>query len=130
MLETYLIPLGPYALLALMLIACLLMFGSHARAIRRLRSQLAGQKFLSDEQLQQRLDPILARLVETETRCLPAARIVPSLNMNKRNQLIRMSRRGQSAALISTSLSLPKTEVELLLKINNLTSKNAAGPAG
>jgi len=43
------------------------------------------------------------------------------VNLNKRNQVIRMSRRGQPAANIAASLSMSRKEVELLLKIHALS---------
>ena len=39
------------------------------------------------------------------------------LNLNKRSQVIRMSRRGEQAEKIAASLNLPQREVELLLKV-------------
>jgi hypothetical protein len=43
-----------------------------------------------------------------------------SLNLNKRTQALRMSRRGERVENIAASLSLPRREVELLLKIHGL----------
>jgi hypothetical protein len=48
--------------------------------------------------------------------------------MNGRDQVIRLSRRGQAAANIATTLRMPRKEVELLLKIHNLSLENASGP--
>jgi hypothetical protein len=127
MLERYLIPLAPYALLALVLIACLFMFCSFDRDIRRLKSRARGknhQKLVSQDELQDRLHHLNLRLRDAEERAsIPAqpGAIKPSLNLNRRNQVIRMSRRGQPASLIATSLSMPRKEVELLLKIHNLS---------
>ncbi len=58
-----------------------------------------------------------------------------SLNLNKRTQVLRMSRRGERTENIAASLSLPRREVELLLKIHGLvlsasTEKPAAKAAG
>jgi hypothetical protein len=39
------------------------------------------------------------------------------LNLNKRVQVIRMSKRGERAEMIAASLDLPRREVELLLKV-------------
>lgn len=134
MLERYLIPLGPYLLLTLVAIASLIVFLSSDREIRRLKSRLCGsnQELLSQEELQARLDQLTGRLHEAEERFripLQPATIKPSLNMNKRNQVIRLSRRGQPAANIASSLSIPRKEVELLLKIHKLSADKAPNSA-
>jgi hypothetical protein len=126
MLERYLIPLAPYVLLALMAVVGLAVFLSYDRELRRLKSRLHGhgRGLLSQEELQERLENLTGRLREAEDRAsIPAQPVVvkPSLNMNKRNQVIRLSRRGQPPANIAATLSMPRKEVELLLKIHNLS---------
>jgi hypothetical protein len=127
----YLIPLAPYALLALVTMVSLALYLSFDRDIRRLKKCLPGPASggLSPQELRLRLDELGKRLQEAEERSSAGApsgaHIQPSLNLNKRNQVIRMSRRGQPAAHIAASLSLPRKEVELLLKIHNLASQDA-----
>jgi hypothetical protein len=129
--ERYLIPLAPYALLALVTMVSLALYLSFDRDIRRLKKRLSGpaNRGLSPQELRLRLDDFAIRLQEAEERSSAgapsAAHIKPSLNLNKRNQVIRMSRRGQAATQIAASLSLPRKQVELLLKIHNLASKDA-----
>jgi len=131
MLERYLLPLAPYLLLALVAAASLFLFASLEREIRRLKSRLrrqTGGELVSQDEFQIRLDDFNARLRETEERAsIPAqaAPVKPSLNLNKRTQALRMSRRGAPAPNIAASLNLPRKEVELLLKIQRLTLDHA-----
>ena len=100
MLERYLIPLAPYLLLAVAALAGLFLFGSLEREIRRLKSRLRRQtqgELVSQEELQISLEGLNERLREAEDRAsipIQAASIKPSLNLNKRTQALRMSRRG------------------------------------
>ena len=138
MLERYLIPLAPYVLLALLAVVGLAVFLSCDRELRRLKSRLRGkgQESLNQSEFESRLEDLTGLLREAENRASATAQpgaikpgaIKPSLNMNRRNQVIRLSRRGQAAANIATTLSMPRKEVELLLKIHNLGFDSAAGP--
>jgi hypothetical protein len=42
------------------------------------------------------------------------------LNLNKRSQALQMSRRGETPQEISTALSIPRDEVELLVKVQRI----------
>ena len=133
MLERFVIPVAPYALLALFAVIILLIFLSSDREIRRLKSRLGGANpgLLSQDELQLRVENLAERLRDAEERAsIPTQAVVikPSLNMNRRNQVIRLSRRGQPAANIAASLSMPRKEVELLLKIHNLSIDHAPDP--
>jgi len=127
MLERYLVPLAPYALLALAAVAGLFIFISVEREIRRLKSRLEPLKnteLAGQHELQIQLDDLSARLREAEERSSAPIQAQPAtsgVNLNKRNQVIRMSRRGQPAANIAASLSMSRREVELLLKIHALS---------
>lgn len=133
MLQRYLIPLAPYALLALTAVVSLIAYLSYDREMRSLKSRLRGRNpaLLSHAELQSRIEELTGRLRDAEDRASAPAQpavIKPSLNINRRNQVIRLSRRGQPPAHIAASLSMPRKEVELLLKIHNLTLDGAAGP--
>ncbi|HEY6392744.1 MAG TPA: hypothetical protein VIX89_15800 [Bryobacteraceae bacterium] len=127
MLERYLLSLGPYAFQAAGTLACLFIFLTLKQEIRRLKSRLDRQQ--ADEatatrDLKLRLEEITLRLRDSEDRAgvLVAPEAPRSgLNLTKRSQAIRMSRRGERAENIAASLSLPRGEVDLLLKVNALT---------
>ena len=126
MLERYFIPLAPYALLAAGCIFALFFLLSFEKEIHRLKSRLARRQAgenASTREFQVQLQQLTERLRDAEERA--GILIAPqspkaSLNLNKRTQVLRMSRRGERAETIAASLSLPRREVELLLKIHGL----------
>jgi hypothetical protein len=126
MLERNLLSLGPYAFQAAGLIACLLIFLTLKQEIRRLKLRLDRQQAddaSSARDLKLRLEAITLRLRDSEDRAGVLVAPEPprsGLNLTKRSQVIRMSRRGERAENIAATLSLPRGEVDLLLKINAL----------
>jgi len=137
MLERYFIPLAPYALLAAACIFALFFTLSFESEVRRLKSRLRRRQagdITSTRDLEIQLQQLNERVREAEERAgIPIAPPSPkaSLNLNKRTQVLRMSRRGERAENIAASLSLPRREVELLLKIHGLvlngSSERASG---
>jgi len=126
MLEHHLLSLGPYALQTAGSIACIFVFLTLKQEIRRLKLRLDRQQ--ADEataarDLRLRLEEITLRLRDSEDRAGMLVAPQPprsGLNLTKRSQVIRMSRRGERSENIAASLSLPLGEVDLLLKINAL----------
>jgi hypothetical protein len=49
-----------------------------------------------------------------------------ALNLNRRGQVLRMRRRGESPETISGSLGIPRNEVDLLLKVHELAIEHIA----
>jgi hypothetical protein len=126
MLEPYLLSLGPYALQASGLVACIFIFLTLTQEVRRLKLRLDRQQAdqaTSARDLNLRLEAITLRLRDSEDRAGVLVAPEPprsGLNLTKRSQVIRMSRRGERAENIAASLNLPRGEVDLLLKINAL----------
>lgn len=133
MMERYFIPLVPYALLAAGCIFGLSYLLSLEKDVHRLRSRLARRQAgenASTRDLQVQLQQLHERLRDAEERSGISIAPLPqkaSLNLNKRSQILRMSRRGERPENIADSLSLPRREVELLLKIHGLVLH---GPQG
>ena len=131
MLKNYLLSLGPYALVAAGSIACLFVFLTLKQEIRRLKSRLDRQQageVAAAWNLKVKFEEITLRLRDSEERAGVLVAPEPArsgLNLTKRSQVIRMSRRGERAENIAASLSLPRGEVDLLLKINALTASNS-----
>ncbi len=132
MLKNYLLSLGPYALVAAGSIACLFVFLTLKQELRRLKSRLDRQQageVAAAWNLKVRFEEITLRLRDSEERAgvLVAPQPAKSgLNLTKRSQVIRMSRRGERAENIAASLSLPRGEVDLLLKINALAASTSS----
>ena|SRR5579863_4801814 len=126
MLDRYLIPLAPYALAAVGLCVCLFLTVSIGSEIRRLKSTLGGRRVAETRtarELETKVAELSERLREAEDRTGMLAPPVPpksGLNVNKRTQVLRHSRRGESPENIAALLGLPLREVELLLKVHAL----------
>jgi len=123
MLERSFILFGTYFLQAATCVVCLIIFLSLKREIQRLQRRVSCQDYAL------RLDAMNARLEASEARgSIPAPFIPrPSLNVSKRCQVVRLSKRGDPVETIAATLDLPRREVELLLKIQRLTNAAAAG---
>lgn len=123
MLVRYLIPLAPFVLIAVICILLLFYFVYVQHDIRAMKrrienSHLAHQSAAAD--FNAKLSDLSARVFEAEERTgvlVPPAPPKSGFNLNKRSQALRMSRRGDQADKIAAALSLPRREVELLLKI-------------
>jgi len=132
MLERYLLSLGPYALQAAGSIACLFVFLTLKQETRRLKLRLDRQQAheaTAARDLRLRLEEITLRLRDSEDRAGVLVAPQPprsGLNLTRRSQVIRMSRRGERSENIAASLSLPRGEVDLLLKINALVVNSPA----
>jgi len=139
MLERYFIPLAPCALIAAACIFGLFFLLSFEKEMHRLKSRLSRRQAgdnVSTRDLKVQMEQLDERLRDAEERAgVPLAPASPkaSLNLAKRTQVLRMSRRGERTENIAASLSLPRREVELLLKIHSLvlsgsSEKPAANP--
>jgi hypothetical protein len=134
MLPRYILPLAPYLLIALNSILCLFFFLCLENEIRILKRRVAGPGKIQDsaaQDLKAKLDELSLRVHDAEER-VGIAVLPPtpkaSLNLNKRTQVIRMSRRGEPEENIALSLSIPRKEVELLLKVHHLVLNGSPKP--
>jgi hypothetical protein len=126
MLERSLILAGSYAFQAAGAIVLLLVFLALKRELHELRSRVTRLDFTL------RLDAMNTRLHEAEERVNTAGSPVParrSVNLSKRSQVIRLSRRGEPIETIAATLGLPRREVELLLKVHQVSTAMAGGAA-
>ncbi len=126
MLDPYFIPLAPYVLIALNAVLCLIFFLCLETEIRALKNAMpqqtkAGETVAAD--FKAKLEDLSARVQDAEERAgILAVPLPPKscLNWNKRTQVLRLSRRGEPVENIATLLSMPRQEVELLLKVQTL----------
>jgi len=56
------------------------------------------------------------------TEAPPPRPATPGMNLTRRSQVLRLSRRGESAGQIAATLGVPLNEVELLLKVHQATT--------
>ena len=123
MLQNYLITIGTYVMLASGGVVCLGLLLSLKTEIRRLRSRLANQDPKAA------LEDMSTRLREAEERAgmlVAPAPLRSGLNLTKRTQVIRLSRRGERADSIAASLSLPRRQVELMLKVHGMVLNSSS----
>lgn len=116
-------PAGQYSLLALVLIGCLALFVS-----TRVQIGLARRSFHERcESARQAADTTVAALrtelaslrkeMESAPANLPGGQ---ELNLTRRAQALRMQHRGEGATTIAATLRVPRNEIDLLLKIQQL----------
>jgi|SRR5271155_3888972 len=124
MLERSFILFGSYAFQAAGCIVCLVVFLSLKKELHALRTRVARLDFTL------RLDAMNTRLNEAEERGAPwiPAPARRSVNLSKRSQVIRLSRRGEPVETIAATLDLPRREVELLLKVQQASAASAGAP--
>jgi hypothetical protein len=124
MLGRYLIPLAPFLLIAMHSVVSLfffLMLDHELRLVRRGSKRNHAAQAASTAELKTQLAELATRVLEAEERAgvlVPPPPPPSGLNLNKRTQVIRLSRRGEGAESIAASLHLPQREVELLIKIH------------
>ncbi len=58
---------------------------------------------------------------EETARPSPVPTAGQPLNLNKRGQVLRMRRRGENPETIAAALSIPRNEVDLLLKVHQMS---------
>jgi len=103
-----------YVLLALGLMASLLLFLSVKREIRN---------------SQRRMEQMAAELGEKAAQEAPVFAPSPArsgMNLNKRVLAIRLLRRGEDVAHIAAALGVPRSEVELLVRVQQFVAASAA----
>jgi hypothetical protein len=64
--------------------------------------------------------------LEEAPRTAPVSQPGQSLNLNKRGQVLRMQRRGESPETIAAALRIPQNEVTLLLKVHELSREHVS----
>jgi hypothetical protein len=125
MLAHYLIPLAPFFLIGIISALCLFFFLCVKHEMRSLSmswKRRQAEQESNAEELKTQIAALSARVLDAEERTgvlVPPTPPRSGLNLNKRTQVIRMSRRGEQAEKIAASLNLPQREVELLLKVHS-----------
>lgn len=97
------------------------------REATKFASELEAQTLLS-KQLSADLDELRKHLLNHDERNRAATSIWPNaripMNLNRRGQILRLSRKGKSVAEIASDLQVAQGEVELLLKVHDLGPKS------
>jgi hypothetical protein len=113
-----------YVLLALGLVASLALFFSLKHEIQA-----------NTRKHRQKIEEMIARLDEAakaaELAAPPMEVFVraprPGFNLNQRAQALRLLRRGEEVAHVAAALGVPRREVELLVRVQRMTSAQLTG---
>jgi len=117
-----------YMMLALTLGICCYLFLTLKRDLRvaetrRLRQ--AEQLRAKVQELAAEMETVRGELEMMEQRSDPSATVARTLGSGTRIQALRMIKNGESPASISAALGLPRTEAELLIKVQRLLGEPA-----
>jgi hypothetical protein len=113
----------PLALVSLGLGGALFLFVSVKRDLHRQSRRHRASIGQIMERLEEAERPAPAPAVSLP----PVTPFRPGLNIQKRVQALRLLRRGEDVAHVAAALGVPRREVELLIHVNELSAKRAAG---
>ena len=116
---------APYAALAMGMSLCLYLFVSLKRDLRAVDDRAAKRHSAFEAEWQARsgeLDSRWSELSHLSKFLVEPTPPASGLNLTKRSQALQLSRRSASSEEIARTLSLPRNEVELLVKIHRMAS--------
>jgi hypothetical protein len=119
----------PYVLLAVGLIACIVLFVSLKLEIRQKPGGSSGTNQVEEtvDGLSAAFEQIRARL-EDAMQSPPSPTVwsgSPSVNLNRRGQVLRLFRRGDTPRQIASALSMRQGEVDLIIKVHQMVLNSA-----
>jgi len=117
-------PAAAYGVVAIGMVMCLVLFvslkGDLRACERRSKKKLAAMERDWDAKIQL-LDERWEELSQISGLLVPPTPPRSGLNLTKRSQALQMFRRGETPQDIASALSIPRNEVELLVKVQALT---------
>jgi hypothetical protein len=111
--------------------ACIYLFITLKRDIRGMEMRSLRRREKLREQLSEIAEEVetMRREIEVmEQRADPSANVTRALGSGVRIQALRMIKRGQGPEHISAALSIPRNEVELLIKVQRLMADQSLQP--
>ena len=115
-----------YGLLSVAGTCLLYAFVLHMK-VRDLSRTIREQREHFQNGMQQWREELESIRVEAPPEGMRPAAGQQALNLNKRGQVLRMRRRGENPETIAAALSLPRNEVDLLLKVHQLALEQVDG---
>ena len=116
-LDWILSPLALYTVVALALVGCASLFIVTKVELSQLR-RAADQSRMD---LAKKIEEVESAMADIPAAApAPMLMVRPSINLTKRAQALRMRRRGESLESITAALSVPRNEIELLLKVHEM----------
>jgi hypothetical protein len=122
-LDWVLSPAMPYAVIVIGLALCLLLFASLKRDLRSCETRCRKSQAALEAEWKLKMEALDERwkeLSQISNLLVPPTPPRSGLNLNKRSQALLMHRRGEPAQEIAAALSIPRNEVELLVKVQQI----------
>jgi hypothetical protein len=119
-LDWILSPLAIYGAMALTMVSCLTLFLSFKLDVRQVRRHgEASKETLASQvrEMESSMASLREKVEDIGGRPTPGN---PAMNLNRRVQMLRMHRRGESLETIAAALSTPRNEVELLIRLQRM----------
>lgn len=129
MLELLLHPVAVYAMLAGGLGLCLYLFLLVKRDLHTSEGRWSLKYTSAEKEWRSSLDALQEQVrgLSLTTRLfVPPMAPRSGLNLNKRSQALLMHRRGEEPEQIAAALSVPQSEVDLLLTVNRIALSQAS----
>jgi hypothetical protein len=126
-------PLAQYGLTAGGLGACLYLFLSAKRDLRAAVRRLEKERIVTETAIRlisAECRDLAEKFRESEERTGMLVAPAPTrsgLNLNTRTQALRMARRGDRPEQIAAALGIPESEVELLVKVQQVARGSQGG---
>ena len=110
-------------LTALGLIACVGLFFS-------LKGELSARVRVNEQRLASMLHRLESATADDEPDQwkAPVIPIRSGMNLNRRGQAMRLLRRGEDIAHVAAALAVPRAEIELLIRVQQMTVQRTAEP--
>ena len=121
-----------YAVLLLTLALSMVLFLTVKRDLRVMEMRYlrhAEQLRAKVEELAGEMETLRKELEVMEQKSDPAATVARTLGSGTRIQALRMIKNGEASEYIAATLGLPRTEVELLIKVQRLLADPQPVPA-
>jgi hypothetical protein len=114
-------PFTIYSVIAMALIGTLVLFITVKLEIRRALCAVRDARLSVDVAVQELSVGVEQLRTEiSSTTAATAPTVGSALNLTKRTQALRMLRRGEPVESIASALRVPRNEIELLLKVQQL----------
>jgi hypothetical protein len=131
-LEWILHPVMSYAEIAIGLALCVYLFVSVKRDLRAGEARLSKKLAALETDWQAKIESLDERwneLSQISSVLVPPQPPRSGLNLNKRSQALERHRRGETPPEIAAALSIPRNEVELLVKVQRIVLSSMDKPA-
>jgi hypothetical protein len=115
-------PLTIYGVILMALIATLVMFVTAKLEIQQALNEARKARLSLDGALEEMSAGMGQLRSEMATTAVVAVSVPgPGLNLTRRTQALRMLRRGETPESIASALRTPRNEIELLVKLQQMT---------